>query len=92
MRDAPIALRRGDRIMADFARVGIDEQLIGIEAVAEPIYVCNKAELAAFRPCGVEGPVGSPGAVAIENGACDCEFSANAGECTVVDQTSVAVS
>jgi hypothetical protein len=55
-----------ERVVAHLTRIGIDEELVGIESVAEGIDVRDEAHARARRPRRVVGPVRPPGAVAVE--------------------------
>ena len=55
----------------NLARVGIDEELVGVESVAEGVDVGEEAGVGALGPAGAIGPVGSPSAVAVLDGAGD---------------------
>ncbi|GGO95708.1 hypothetical protein GCM10011612_04210 [Actinomyces gaoshouyii] len=64
--DAVIVQAIGVDGMGDLMGVGVEEDLVGVEAVALLIEVGEEANGGAGRPGGVVGPVGPPGAPAEE--------------------------
>ena len=64
-------MRGRQRIVTDLERIGIEQQLIRIEAIAAAIDVRHKSGGGARRPLVVKEPVRSPSAIAVIDGVPD---------------------
>ncbi|OSM07290.1 hypothetical protein MAIT1_04490 [Magnetofaba australis IT-1] len=58
---------RGDHVVGELPRVGVEQQLVGIETVARVVHVGDEARFAAAPPPSrIECPVGPPAAKGVE--------------------------
>ncbi len=64
-----VRMRRRLRAMADLPRVGVEQQLVGIETIAGLVDVGEEAGGGARRPGGVVAPVRAEGAIAVADRA-----------------------
>ncbi len=69
--DRAVGAGGGVRVLADLARIRIEQQLVRIEAVAGAVDIADEAGAAALGPGRVVRPVRAPGAIAVVDRAGD---------------------